>query len=83
MDGLKGFSEAIEAVYPKTEVTALCDPPDPQQREVRGQQEPESFYVRSEVRLPRHDSECRRTGVGRAGSEMGRAIPAGDQVLAE
>lgn len=30
VDGLNGFSQAIEAVYPKTEIQQCINPPDPQ-----------------------------------------------------
>lgn len=36
IDGLKGFPEAIAAIFPKTEVANLCGTSDPQQLKIRG-----------------------------------------------
>ncbi len=83
VNGLKGFPEAIETIYPDYRGPALPDSPDLQIHEVRGVQEPEGLLGRSEVRVQGGASECRRNRAGRTGDQAGRQILDGDPVLAQ
>ena len=46
VDGLNGFPQAIEAVYPKTEIPAVYHPPDPEYHELCILQRSEKTYGR-------------------------------------
>ena len=59
VDGLKGFPEAIESIYPKDRDPTLHHSPDTQLAQVRGLQKPEGLHGRPQVCLQSRDAQCR------------------------
>lgn len=62
VDGLRGFPEAIEAVFPHTPDTNLHRAPDPHLAQLRGLEGSQGAGCRTEGHLP--GPQCRRGGSG-------------------
>jgi len=73
VDGLTGFPEAINAIFPKTDST-LYRSPDSQFPQVRGLQTPQGVRQRSQRSLSGCLERSGRNRVGASGREVGSEI---------
>lgn len=82
-DNLKGFTEAILSIFPKTEVQLCIVHQIRNSLKYVASKDQKKFIERPQAGLPCHKQRCSRRSAFGAGRKMGQEIPRGHRKLAE